>query len=118
MILLFYILFIDPLHGTKFTREAWIEAGQGRSNWEIHEEEIDCLKGAMVGDLKKNYLIKNVTTKKDVKQFLGEPEYLNHIDSGFRYDIGMCTGFKIDYDTLDIFFDKDDKIIDIFVVQH
>lgn len=108
-------MFIDPFQGTKFTKEAWIEAGRSRSDWESVKKDQDCLKGAMVRDLKKNYLIKNVTTKADVKQLLGEPNYSNRLCPGYSYIIGMCSGFKMDYDKLDICFDKDDKIIDILV---
>ena len=34
------------------------------------------------------------------------------------YNLGMWSGFRMDYDFLDIYFDDQGRVVDVLIVQH
>ena len=69
----------------------------------------------MAHDLKTNILRAGLA-KTEVEKLLGQPES-NRADV-HEYDLGMCSGFRIDFDTLDIQFDSEGRLMKVQVVQH
>lgn len=42
---------------------------------------------------------------------------LSHLDT-VAYTLGMWSGFRIDYDSLDIYFDSNDRVCRVCIIQH
>jgi outer membrane protein assembly factor BamE (lipoprotein component of BamABCDE complex) len=70
----------------------------------------------MADDLRKNHLYSGMT-KKQVLELLGEPDFekQSHV---FKYVLGGWSGFRIDYDSLDIYFDSAGRLTKTRIVQH
>lgn len=117
LIILFgaYYLRVYPLDNTKFNQEVWNFASKSKGDWEQFRKDEQCIKGGMVGDLKRRYLKRGITNKSEVISLLGKPystdtgEFLQ-CHTCLEYDIGYCLGFRIDPNTLYICFDKNDKL--------
>ncbi len=77
--------------------------------------DSSCYRGGMAHDLKTNILRVGLT-KADVEKLLGQPD--SNRASIYEYLLGMCSGFRIDFDTLDVHFDSDSKVVKVYVVQH
>jgi outer membrane protein assembly factor BamE (lipoprotein component of BamABCDE complex) len=69
----------------------------------------------MAYDLKTNILRAGLT-KTEVEKLLGEPD-ANRANF-HEYLLGMCSGLRIDFDTLDVHFDSDGKLVKVQVVQY
>jgi hypothetical protein len=78
-------------------------------------DDSSCFRGGMAGDIKENVLSAGMT-KTEVEKRLGLPDS-NKIDA-YEYLLGMCSGLRIDFDTLDVHFDSDGKLVDVYIVQH
>lgn len=115
---LYYIVHKSPFSGINFNHEVWIAAEKGKSDTEQLELDNHCMRGAMVADLKENYL-KSTITQADVVSLLGKTRSINNENdqSCLRYNLGICSGFKMDYDSLDICF-KGNKFIYAITIQH
>lgn len=74
----------------------------------------------MVRDLTRNYLIPESVSRDDVYALLGRTELTVEIygQSCVAYTLGMCSGLGIDYDSLYVCFDSNDKISSTGHVQH
>mgnify|MGYP001297361659 CR=1 FL=1 len=104
-----YSLFqtLDPFAGRQFDRVLWHHyAGNGDS---------DNPRASMVADIKRD--ISTGTTRNQVMELLGEPDF-EKSRSVFKYNLGMWSGFRIDYDSLDIHFDEYGQVVELRVVQH
>ena len=77
--------------------------------------DASCYRGGMVHDLKTNILRAGLT-KAEVEKLLGEPD--SNRANIHEYLLGMCSGLQIDFDTLDVHFDSDSKLVKVYVVQH
>ena len=69
----------------------------------------------MAHDIKTNTLHTGLT-KTEVEGVLGEPDS-NKADV-HEYNLGFCSGLRIDLDTLDVHFNSEGRLIKIQVVQH
>lgn len=80
------------------------------------EREITCYRGGMARDI-MNRLLAPGMTKQEVEALLGQPDD-HHKPQEFEYTLGMCSGFKIDYDGLIIRFSTEGRLINAYIVQH
>jgi hypothetical protein len=77
--------------------------------------DFSCYRGGMAHDIKTN-ILRTGLTKTEVERLLGEPDF-NRIDV-HEYFLGTCSGFQIDFDTLDVQFDSEGRLVKVQVVQH
>lgn len=54
--------------------------------------------------------------KTEVEKRLGVPDY--NRANAYAYFLGMCSGLRMDFDTLDVHFDSEGRLVKAFVVQH
>ena len=105
----FYDTFLnDPVDDRPFDRTTW-HAMHG--SW-----DADNPRGRMVKAL-RTQLLDSRPTQPQVLDLLGEPEFERR-DDLLSYNLGMWSGFRIDYDSLDVHFGSDGRVQDAFVVQH
>jgi hypothetical protein len=78
--------------------------------------EPDNPRGQMYEDLTTKTLKKGMS-KHHVLALLGEPDFSKE-ETVFKYNFGAWSGFRIDYDSLDIEFDQDGKVKSFYRVQH
>jgi hypothetical protein len=112
--LLYYYTRIYPFARSKFDRTAWIQADISKSDWEQVEKDNQCIKGAMVKDLKNNYFIRGRTTKEEVLLLLGTEVEIRKLGNCLIYSLGMCSGLRIDYDSLYICFNNKNKVKEVY----
>jgi len=56
-------------------------------------------------------------SKSEVIQLLGTPD-LKEEDNFLSYNLGMWSGFRMDYDSLDLKFSKNGTLVEYYRVQH
>lgn len=113
-----YFFHVVPFNGSTFNKKKWVAAEEGRTDQEQADLDSQCIRGAMVSDLKKKYLTSK-TTKIDVINLLGPTRNTGTQDNQtcLQYNLGMCSGFKVDYDSLVICF-KNNLFVEAHTVQH
>ena len=77
--------------------------------------DSSCYRGGMAHDIKTNILHAGLL-KIEVEKLLGAPDS-NRADV-HEYLLGMCSGLRIDFDTLDVHFDSEGRLSKVQVVQH
>jgi hypothetical protein len=104
-----------PFHGRALDRGIWDEALKDDSN---HMSSPRC---EMAKEL-QGRLVREKSTRAEVVALLGEPEDMSKADKQrlhfLSYTLGMCSGFRVDYDSLDIHFDENDRVKRVCIVQH
>ncbi len=80
------------------------------------EREITCYRGGMARDI-KNRLLAPGMTQQEVESLLGRPDN-HHKPLEIEYTLGMCSGFRMDYDGLIIRFSTEGRLINAYIVQH
>ena len=77
--------------------------------------DFSCYRGGMAHDIRTNILHAGQTLG-EVEALLGKPD----IDKGEikEYFLGMCSGLRIDFDTLDVHFNAEGKLTTVHTVQH
>lgn len=112
----------SPFVGEPFDPLQWQIAGscQGLSDGACAQKEASCPRGGMVGDIRRNHLIKGVTSRAQIIAQLGAQEYTLDIkgQSCAAYSLGMCSGLGIDYDSLYVCFDAENRVSFSGQVQH
>jgi hypothetical protein len=98
----------DPFDHRPFNRSVWIA--------QTNNEDPDNPRAKMVGDLQRRF-IKWGTPCKRVIELLGEPDFMGP-DNEYEYILGMWSGFRMDYDTFNVYFDSDGLVTGTQVVQH
>jgi hypothetical protein len=78
-------------------------------------DDISCYRGGMAHDIKTNILRPGQSTH-DVEALLGKPDIIR--DSVHQYYLGMCSGLRIDFDSLDVHFNTDGQVEGVYIVQH
>jgi hypothetical protein len=78
-------------------------------------DDVSCYRGGMAHDIKTN-IPRTGLTKTEVEGLLGEPDF-NKAEV-HEYNLGFCSGLRIDLDTLDVHFDSEGKLTEVYVVQH
>jgi hypothetical protein len=81
-----------------------------------NETDLTCYRGGMAHDIIDHHLNINMTNTQ-VESLLGKPDGTSS-PSHYAYTLGMCSGFKIDYDTLDVNFDDTGKYLNAAIHQH
>ena len=79
-------------------------------------EDSTCYRGGMARDIEKRVLEAGIT-KADVERLLGAPDFVQE-PREYRYTLGMCSGFKIDYDDLHIYFNEHGTFERSAIIQH
>lgn len=77
--------------------------------------DASCYRGGMTHDLKTNILRAGLK-KMEVEKLLGEPD--SKKATAHEYLLGMCSGLRFDFDTLDVHFDSEGKLVKVQIVQH
>jgi len=108
--LFFYsYFFIDsPFDDKKFDKQVWLKFEK--------VYDMDNPRGQMVSDLIDNFLKKGMN-KQEVVKILGKPDF-EKSENVFKYNLGMWSGYRVDCDSLDIEFDKTNRLKKIYTVQH
>lgn len=92
---------------SKYDPEAWFKK-------QTNESVTSCYRGSMAFDIRDNLLVKGMSKEK-VFSLLGEPDSSN--ESEYQYVLGMCSGLRIDFDVLHVYF-KDGALANAEVYQH
>lgn len=108
LLFLRFFIFQNPFNDQRFNQSLWAAySGSTAPNNP---------RGQMYEDLTKKNLKKGMS-KQDVLTLLGEPD-VSKEETVFTYNLGAWSGFRIDYDSLDIEFDQDGKVKAFDRVQH
>lgn len=103
-----YVVFDDPFDNKKFNKHTWLEY----YNNHIPQNP----RGEMFNDLIENNL-KIGFSKKETINLLGKPEVITE-EGVYWYNLGMWSGFGIDYDYLYIYFNNKNTVVSFKRVQH
>ncbi|APZ92131.1 hypothetical protein Fuma_01736 [Fuerstiella marisgermanici] len=97
----------SPFSGRVFDRDVWLAQYGSRA--------ADNPRASMVQHLKWAHL-RTGMTRSEVVQLLGEPDWEKQMNL-FSYNVGMWSGFRMDYDSLDVHF-LGDYLSHVRCVQH
>jgi len=89
-----------------------------RQEWRLLNRKTDdfsCYRGGMAHDIKTNILRAGQTTN-EVETILGMPDSIK--GSVHEYNLGMCSGLRIDFDSLDVHFNTVGQVDGVYIVQH
>ncbi|HXH04286.1 MAG TPA: hypothetical protein VNN09_13345 [Candidatus Competibacteraceae bacterium] len=81
----------------------------------LDAQDATCHRGGMAIDIRDRLLVQG-QTKQFVERLLGKPDFV--AETEYRYTLGMCSGMRMDYDDLHIYFDNQGKITDAKIIQH
>lgn len=97
-----------PFADRRFDRQLWLAQ---------HEStDPDNPRGQMADDLRQRHLSPGMARER-VLELLGEPDF-EKTPAVFKYNLGAWSGFRIDYDSLDVHFDGTGRLTETRVVQH
>lgn len=105
---LFMVLTSDPFDDRRFDRSVWL-AMHG-------SQDRDNPRGPMARDVQR-ILLEAKMSRAQVREMLGSPDG-HETPSLWQYTLGMWSGFRIDYDSLDVHFDDRGRATKVRVVQH
>ncbi len=101
-------LFDNPLDNRPFSESVWKEND--------HDWNHKNPRGEMVADLMRQ-IHQEKPTRSQILQRLGEPDF-SMTNLLISYNIGAWLGFGMDYNSLDIEFDKAGQFLNVQVLQH
>ena len=107
----FVILFAsldNPFDDRPFSETTWAAYHQST--------DYDSPRGQMYADLKRHHLRRGMS-RDEVLALLGEPD-LRESATHFSYSLGAWSGFRMDYDTLEVEFSKAGHLTSVDRVQH
>jgi hypothetical protein len=93
---------------SKFDSSVW-------SAKQTNGTDITCYRGGMANDIKDRLLQRGMAMV-EVEQLLGRPDIKSSAE--YRYVLGMCSGFGLDYDDLHIYFENQGKLTRVAIIQH
>ena len=101
-----------PFMGKSFDSTVWSSALSCKNDRDCLAKAMACLRGPMYRDLARNHLVVGAP-KAAVTNLIGE---LARADKNncFDYELGYCSGLKIDTDYLRVCFDNREKITDVY----
>jgi hypothetical protein len=100
--------YLDPFAGRSFDRDVWHQ---------FHGKDApDNPRASMVASLQRSYLHSGLT-RDQVVALLGEPDMEKRPEM-YEYNLGMWSGFRVDYDGLQVHFDPQGRLIRTQCVQH
>lgn len=94
---------------SRFVRENWLAPVSG-------ESARTCYRGGMARDIENRVLVPGMA-RHEVEALLGTPQHVD-LTRGFQYTLGMCSGFRMDYDVLHVFFDGEEMLTRTAILQH
>jgi len=97
-----------PFDNREFDQSVWLSMNKDMSP--------DNPRGEMFVDLKDRHL-KEGMTQFQIKALLGEPDFKNE-PRLLSYNLGMWSGLRMDYDSLDLVFSESGKLVEAYRVQH
>ncbi len=99
-----------PFMGEDFDRAVWFSALEckDKDSLDCLYKAEACLRGEMYRDLENNYLLLENHRSK-VVELLGKPFKVTS-NNCIDYELGFCSGLKIDFDYLQVCFDGNDKL--------
>ena len=105
---IYFIVFDYPFDNKEFDKVTWEKFSENM--------EPDNPRGEMFENLTEQHL-KTGMTKSEVIKLLGKPDFREEKDF-LSYNIGMWSGYRIDYDSLDLKFNEKGELIEFYRVQH
>lgn len=105
-----YRLSLSPFETDAFEKAEWHQETS-------LEESFSCYRGGMANDVKNNRLTAGMQTK-HVIELLGKPDTTTPNKQEIQYILGMCSGFRIDYDVLHIYFNEQGELTNAKIIQH
>jgi hypothetical protein len=81
-----------------------------------NDRNPDNPRGQMFDDLCNNHLRKGLSKQK-VMGMLDPPDEKSEMNF-LSYNLGMWSGYRMDYDTLDLVFDGEGNLVKFYRVQH
>jgi hypothetical protein len=69
----------------------------------------------MANDIKTNVL-RVSQSRSEVEKLLGKPDAKR--GAVYEYGLGMCSGLRVDFDTLDVHFSPEGTLTSVFIIQH
>ncbi|MDH3233468.1 MAG: hypothetical protein OEQ29_08065 [Alphaproteobacteria bacterium] len=110
-----------PFYRATFDTERWRTAHRGKTSEVIGKKQAQCIRGAMYGEL-KNRSLRPGASRARVIELIGKPDFGSEgVKDGNkcqRWNLGFCSGFKIDLDSHNICFDKAGRVNHVFRLQH
>jgi hypothetical protein len=100
--------YLDPFAGRAFDRDLWHEF--------YESDDPDSPRASMVKSLQRSFLHPGLTHDQ-VIELLGEPDLAKSSDM-YEYNLGMWSGFRMDYDGLQVHFDSQGRLTHAQCVQH
>ncbi|OBY25393.1 hypothetical protein [Leisingera sp. JC1] len=111
-----------PFRGQDFDPEKWASAGEcgDGPEWRCVDLALSCPRGPMVGDLLRNHLYTGRTERSEATGLLGEADGRTtiHGNSCDRYNLGWCSGFKMDPASLFVCYAEDGRVTQSGHIQH
>lgn len=107
-----FVLHDLPFMGRSFDAKAWSTALKCTSDKDCIDKDMACVRGSMFRDLSRKHLTPGVP-RSQVLALLGEPTLVTK-DNCVDYELGYCSGFKIDGDYLRVCYDQGDKVSRVF----
>lgn len=101
-----------PFMGKSFDSTVWSSALNCKNDQDCLDKEMACLRGPMYRDLERNHLAVGVS-KTTVTGLIGKPARPAK-NNCFDYELGYCSGLKIDTDHLRVCFDNSEKITNVY----
>lgn len=101
-----------PFMGESFDKAVWSSALSCKIDQDCLNKEMACLRGPMYRSLEKNHLVAG-TSRATVVGLIGEPTR-GAKNNCFDYELGYCSGLKIDTDYLRVCFDDKEKIQSVY----
>jgi hypothetical protein len=93
---------------SSFDKDHWLAS-------EKTADDISCHRGGMAEDIRRNVLHFGQTID-EVTKVLGQPSDVR--GAIYSYNLGMCSGMRIDFDSLDVHFDNRGRLKLVQIVQH
>ena len=104
-----FVLHDLPFMGNTFTKVEWDKAGQCAGK--TCAVDVSCPRGGMFRDLQRNHLLAG-TPRPRVEQMLGKSDIADRKNCAI-YPLGMCSGFGIDMDYLQICYNNENRITSV-----
>ncbi|WP_435509286.1 hypothetical protein [Variovorax sp. LT1R16] len=106
---LFYWLFHGGVFATsRFDSTAWFAQ-------QTNESDAYCYRGGMAKHI-KDEILRPGLKREDVVRLLGQPDSENSRE--IQYVLGMCSGLRIDFDGLHVYFNSRGELERVAILQH
>ena len=82
---------------------------------QTNQTDMTCFRGGMANDIKKR-ILKPGVSRAVLERLLGAPDVKS--TAALQYNLGMCSGFRIDFDSLNVYFNENGELTSVAIVQH